>query len=160
MRPHQRGQYFRRKKRQDDFVYARTLIDTASFDGCIISTDLEVPQVLEHVVPCLRGSAPVVVYAPHKELLTPAVQILQRDTRVLAPSLMETRVRKYQTLPGRMHPVMTMRGGGGYILWGTRVQPTTVDAIGANRGKKRRAEKSTEDAVKVEESETKQARIE
>lgn len=144
MRPHQRGQYFRRKKRQDDFTYARSLIDSQAFDGCLISTDLDVLRVLDGVVNCLRGSAPVVIYSPHKELLTPTAQILQKDTRVLAPSLMETRVRKYQTLPGRMHPVMTMRAGGGYILWGTRVLPTNVDSIGANRGKKRKAEQIEE----------------
>ena len=57
-------------------------------------------------------------YNQFKESLLEVQQALSGDKRVLAPSIYETRVRPYQTIPGRMHPVMTNRGGGGYILWG------------------------------------------
>lgn len=140
LRPHQRAQYFRRAKRHADFTTARALIDNGpGFDAALVATDLDLPELAPLIVPNLRGSAPFVAYSPNKETLIPTAHVLQRDLRVLAPTIFETKVRKYQTLPGRMHPLMTMRGGGGYLLCGTRVFPTSVDAAGGARGRKRKA---------------------
>lgn len=142
MKPHQRGQYYRRKKRYDEFIEVRALIDSQAFDAAFLATELDLPTLAPRVVDSLKGSAPLVIYSQFKENLVATSHVLQKDLRVLAPTLLETKVRKYQTLPGRMHPVMTMRGGGGYLLWGTRVIPTQVDAIGGSRGKKRKAVES------------------
>lgn len=143
MKPHQRGQYYRRKKRYDEFVEVRALIDSQAFDAAFLATELDLPTLAPRVVDSLKGSASLVIYSQFKENLVATSHVLQKDLRVLAPTLLETKVRKYQTLPGRMHPVMTMRGGGGYLLWGTRVIPTEVDAIGGSRGKKRKAVESS-----------------
>lgn len=61
-------------------------------------------------------------------------------TLLLAPSLQTSRVRPWQVLPGRTHPLMSMRGGAeGYIFHGIRVIPTqqTIQAAG-NPGRKKR----------------------
>ncbi|KAJ5114196.1 hypothetical protein N7456_002730 [Penicillium angulare] len=61
---------------------------------------------------------------------------------ILSPSLHHTRVRPWQVLPGRTHPMMTGRGGAeGYLFHAIRVIPTeeSVQAAG-NFRKKRKLE--------------------
>lgn len=62
-------------------------------------------------------------------------------TVVLAPTLHDVRVRPWQVLPGRTHPLMTGRGGAeGIVFTGTRVLPVCgkVEARGRFRyGKKK-----------------------
>ncbi|CAG8405854.1 unnamed protein product [Penicillium salamii] len=68
-------------------------------------------------------------------------------TILLPPTLQSSRVRPWQVLPGRTHPLMTGRGGAeGYIFHGIRVFPTTqtIQAAGNLRHKRRKVEpKST-----------------
>jgi tRNA (adenine58-N1)-methyltransferase non-catalytic subunit len=71
-------------------------------------------------------------------------------TLILAPMLQTSRVREWQALPGRTHPLMTGRGGAeGYIFHGTRSIPTTgqIQARGISNRKKRKLDTNTpEDA--------------
>lgn len=69
-----------------------------------------------------------------------------RDKRVLALSIFELRVIPFQTIPGRMHPVMTMRGFGGYVLWGTKVIPNAEGVAAVGRGLLKRKREETESA--------------
>lgn len=39
----------------------------------------------------------------------------------LAPSITESWLRRYQVLPGRMHPTMSASGSGGFILHAIKV---------------------------------------
>lgn len=149
MRSHQRGQYYRKKRRADNYKVVRNLIDEGKFDALVMGTELYVPTLIPRLIPMVGGSRPIVIYDASKEALVETTHVLQKDLRVLAPTIMETRVRRYQTLPGRLHPHMTMRGGGGYILSGTRVIPSeNVNAVGVVRGKKRKAEGDEKDKVK------------
>ncbi|EED24567.1 eukaryotic translation initiation factor 3, gamma subunit, putative [Talaromyces stipitatus ATCC 10500] len=62
-------------------------------------------------------------------------------TLVLAPMLQTSRVREWQVLPGRTHPLMSGRGGAeGYIFHGIRAIPQSqhVQARGVNSRKKRK----------------------
>ncbi|KAF7588898.1 tRNA (adenine(58)-N(1))-methyltransferase non-catalytic subunit trm6 [Aspergillus hancockii] len=62
-------------------------------------------------------------------------------TLLLAPTLQNSRVRPWQVLPGRTHPMMSMRGGAeGYIFHAVRVIPTqqTIQAAGNPSRKKRK----------------------
>ncbi|KAE8137693.1 Gcd10p family-domain-containing protein [Aspergillus pseudotamarii] len=62
-------------------------------------------------------------------------------TLLLAPTLQHSRVRPWQVLPGRTHPLMSMRGGAeGYIFHGIRVIPTqqAIQAAGNPSRKKRK----------------------
>ncbi|CRG92371.1 tRNA (adenine(58)-N(1))-methyltransferase non-catalytic subunit trm6 [Talaromyces islandicus] len=62
-------------------------------------------------------------------------------TLILAPMLQTSRVRQWQVLPGRTHPLMSSRGGSeGYVFHATRVLPAAgqVHAHGAFARKKKR----------------------
>lgn len=60
-------------------------------------------------------------------------------TLLLAPTIQTSRVRPWQVLPGRTHPVMSGRGGAeGYIFHATRVLPTRGVVQAAGFGRKRR----------------------
>jgi len=61
-------------------------------------------------------------------------------TLLLPPTLHHTRVRGWQVLPGRTHPLMTSRGGAeGYLFHGMRVIPTeeSIQAAGTFRKKRK-----------------------
>ncbi|KAK6361737.1 tRNA (adenine(58)-N(1))-methyltransferase non-catalytic subunit trm6 [Orbilia blumenaviensis] len=56
-------------------------------------------------------------------------------TNLLAPTIHTSRVRTFQALPGRTHPLMTSRGGSeGYVLHATKVFPILEGKVEA-RGK-------------------------
>lgn len=131
-----RGQYYRKKQKYENFEFVRKLIDGARFESAIIGTSLNLPTLVPKLIPCIAGSSPLVIYSEYKEHLVETTHVLQKDLRVIAPTIMEIKVRQYQTIPGRMHPHMTSRGGGGYVLYGTRVFPSNVNAV--SRGKKRK----------------------
>lgn len=143
--PNLKLQYTRRKRRSENYAFVRNLVDNKKFDALVMSTTIHVPTLIPRVIEAVSGSRPVIVYDGSKELLLETSQVLMKDLRILAPTIIETKVRKYQTLPGRIHPHMTMRGAGGYVLWGTRVFPNSnVNAVKINRGKKRKAVSSEE----------------
>ncbi|KAL2220461.1 putative eukaryotic translation initiation factor 3, gamma subunit [Thermoascus aurantiacus ATCC 26904] len=67
-------------------------------------------------------------------------------TLLLAPSIQTSRVRPWQVLPGRTHPLMSGRGGAeGYIFHATRVIPSQerIEARGNASRKKRKVVTST-----------------
>lgn len=60
-------------------------------------------------------------------------------TQILPPTLQTLRVRAWQVLPGRTHPLMTARGGAeGYLFHGVRVIPTSAPVQAAGNFRKRR----------------------
>jgi tRNA (adenine58-N1)-methyltransferase non-catalytic subunit len=62
-------------------------------------------------------------------------------TLLLGPSLQTSRVRPWQVLPGRTHPLMTGRGGAeGYVFHATRVLPSSdrITARGNSTRKRRK----------------------
>lgn len=143
-------QYHRKKRRFDSFNAVRALVDAANFDALILGTELFVPTLIPRLIPMVGGSRPIVMYDAAKEALVETTHVLHKDLRVLAPTIFDTKVRRYQTLPGRMHPHMTMPGGGGYVLWGTRVLPSeNVNAVGSVRGNKKRKGDDLERDVKA-----------
>ncbi|OXV06065.1 hypothetical protein Egran_06167 [Elaphomyces granulatus] len=71
-----------------------------------------------------------------RELLFPV-----DPTLLLGPSLQTSRVRPWQVLPGRTHPLMTGRGGAeGYVFHATRVLPSSdrITARGNSTRKRRK----------------------
>ncbi|CAI7607770.1 uncharacterized protein N7487_000037 [Penicillium crustosum] len=65
-------------------------------------------------------------------------------TILLPPTLQTSRVRPWQVLPGRTHPLMTGRGGAeGYLFHGIRVFPTTQNIQAAGNVRKRRKVETT-----------------
>ncbi|KAK9472886.1 Gcd10p family-domain-containing protein [Dipodascopsis tothii] len=139
MKSARRGQYYKRLRRQEELRSIFSHVDGGAFDGLLLATTLDTSSLLQKMIPCVRGSRPIVLYNASKEPLVTTAHELLGDLRVLAPTIMETRVRNYQVLPGRTHPQMTSKSGGGYLLSGTRVLPSTDARAGGVR-KKRKVE--------------------
>ncbi|KAJ5318159.1 hypothetical protein PENANT_c052G07239 [Penicillium antarcticum] len=60
-------------------------------------------------------------------------------TLILPPTLQTSRIRPWQVLPGRTHPLMMGRGGAeGYLFHGIRVFPTAQNIQAAGNVRKRR----------------------
>ncbi|OBA23647.1 adenine-N(1)--methyltransferase [Metschnikowia bicuspidata var. bicuspidata NRRL YB-4993] len=144
MKPTKKLQYHRRLKRAAEINEALDMVTQSNFDAFVSVSSLNMPSFLSLVVPRVGGSRPLVFYSPFKEALLETQHELSRDKRVLAPSIYETKARKYQTIQGRLHPLMTLRGYGGYILSGTRVFPADghIHAVGKGTRKKPRQETS------------------
>lgn len=85
-------------------------------------------------------------------------------TLLLAPMLQTSRVRAWQVLPGRTHPLMTSKGGPeGFIFSATRVMPAggRVEARGKfSKKRKTGVEEKTGDAAEDVEKEAKKAKVE
>jgi tRNA (adenine-N(1)-)-methyltransferase non-catalytic subunit len=161
-----RSTYFRKHRRWER---TKSVIDSTrsgGFNGLIIASFTNPVSILHHAVPLLAGAAQVVVYAPHIEPLVQLADCYSTARRttfintpvetqkvpsndfpvdprlLLAPMVQTARVRRWQVLPGRTHPLMMGRGGAeGYVFVGTRVLPAEgrVEARG-NVGKKRKVE--------------------
>lgn len=78
-------------------------------------------SILEKLVPCLSGSASIVVQSPYAAILHNLQNKLRSTPGYLAPTVTESWLRRYQVLPGRTHPTMTTSGTGGYILHAIKV---------------------------------------
>lgn len=165
-----RSAYFRKRRRWER---VKTVVDetrAGGFNGLIVASYSDPVSILRHLVPLLAGGSPVVVYSPNVEPLvrlsdlystarrTAFINTREEQKRVpcedfpvdptllLAPSLQTARVRQWQVLPGRTHPLMTSKGGAeGYILTAIRVLPAAgkIEARGrAARTKKTNPEES------------------
>ncbi|ANB13779.1 Gcd10p [Sugiyamaella lignohabitans] len=144
LKSNQRGQYYRRRTRYNDSVTVQNLISNSGFDGLLVATGLHLASLIPRIIPAVGGSRPIVMFSETKELLTETTLVLHKDFRVISPTILETRLRKYQTLPGRMHPHMTSRGGGGYVLWGIRVFPDeNANAVGKVHRKRKATDSGT-----------------
>lgn len=79
--------------------------------------------------------------------LSPLKEEFEVDpTQLLPPTLHRSRVRAWQVLPGRTHPLMTSRGGAeGYLFHAVRVIPTAehIQAAGTFRKKRKLETTST-----------------
>ncbi|EGW34254.1 uncharacterized protein SPAPADRAFT_59679 [Spathaspora passalidarum NRRL Y-27907] len=148
MKSSKREQYEKRRERATAINSVIETVQNGNFDALISVSTLHQPTLLPRILDTVGGSRPIVIYNQYKELLLETQHVLTKDKRVLAPSIFETRVRPYQTIPGRMHPLMTMRGGGGYILWGTKVIPQEgITAVGRGISKRKREESPATDAT-------------
>ncbi|GAA5891358.1 hypothetical protein JCM6882_004670 [Rhodosporidiobolus microsporus] len=112
------------RKRKATFDKAREARDDffrGEFDGVILATDYEPYSIIERLLPRIGGSAPIVVYSPHVQILFNALVPLRNDPAILVPTIHEPFLRQYQVLPGRTHPEMQGMAHGGFILSCIRV---------------------------------------
>lgn len=162
-----RGTYWKKRRRWER---CKSIVDetrVGGFDGLVIASNMDPATMLPHLVPLVRGGGHVVLYSPTSEPLvkimdtyskerrtayinhlakgeTPDLQDFPVDPRLLlAPTLQTSRVREWQVLPGRTHPLMSSKGGPeGYVLTARKVVPLEggVEARGNFAGRKRKAE--------------------
>jgi tRNA (adenine-N(1)-)-methyltransferase non-catalytic subunit len=173
-----RSAHYRKRRRWER---TKSVIDSTrsgGFNGLVIASFTHPVSILHHAVPLLTGAAQVVVYTQHIEPLVeladcystarrtafinmpvenrkvPSEGFPVDPTLLLAPMVQTARVRKWQVLPGRTHPLMMSRGGAeGYMFVGTRVLPAEgkVEARGTV-AKKRKidVERVREGGIKAE----------
>lgn len=96
------------------------------FTRLILATQYDPYSIIEKYAQYLGGSANLVVYSPHPQILADLQTKLRNFSEWLSPSLTESWLRRYQVLPGRTHPLMNMSGSGGYLLHAIRVYATSI----------------------------------
>ncbi len=163
-----RSGYYRKRRR---WTRVKSVVDDTrqgGFHGLILATVTSPVSILRHAVPLLAGGGQVVVYSPHVEPLAEIADLYSTANRaaflntpedrrnvpsqdfpldptlLLAPSVQTARLKRWQVLPGRTHPLMMSRGGAeGYIFVATRVLPAlgNVQARGRVGGKRRKIER-------------------
>jgi tRNA (adenine-N(1)-)-methyltransferase non-catalytic subunit len=162
-----RGTYWKKRRRWER---CRSIVDetrAGGFDGLAIASNMDPATMLPHLIPLVRGGGHIVLYSPTSESLVKVMDLYSKDRRtayinhllkgetpdsndfpvdprlLLAPTLQTSRVREWQVLPGRTHPMMSSKGGPeGYVLTARRVVPLDggVEARGNFAGKKRKAD--------------------
>ncbi|QLG72537.1 hypothetical protein HG535_0D02450 [Zygotorulaspora mrakii] len=115
--------YYRRLKWYNTQLQTIELSKHVEYDGLIIASTLHLPTLVRKLGRKVHGSRPIVCYSQFKETLLELTHVLYKDLNYLAPSIYETRCRPFQSIRGKLHPLMTMRGGGGYLMWCHRVIP-------------------------------------
>lgn len=135
------SQYRRKLKRFNSINLAMDKVLESSFDALIYASTLNPTTFVPQIIPRLLGSAPIVVYSLFREVLVDLNHALLRDKRVLLPNIHNTSVRKFQTVPGKIHPLMTSRPPAGSILMGITVLPLeNAQATGRFTNKKRKVD--------------------
>lgn len=138
MKSSKKAHYYRRR---DNAIQINDAIDNAvkgDFDALIIVSTLYTPTLVKKMIAKVGGSRPIVVYSQYKEPLVETQVESMQNLELLAPTLHETRCRPYQTIIGRLHPLMTMKGGGGYLFHAIRVFPLQEGVQAVGRGIKKR----------------------
>lgn len=144
-------QYMRKLKRFHSINIAMDKVLQNSFDALIYVSTLNPTTFVPQIIPRISGSAPIVVYSLYREVLVDLNHALLRDRRVLLPNIHQTSVRKFQTIPGKIHPLMTSRPPAGYILMGITVFPLeNAQATGRFTNKKRKVETPAAETPTVE----------
>ncbi|SMY27180.1 unnamed protein product [Zymoseptoria tritici ST99CH_1A5] len=160
-----RGSYFKKRRRWER---CKAIVDetrAGGFESLVIASHMEPTTILKHTVPLIRGGGHVVIYSPTIEPLLVAADLYSKERRaayiahliegetpseddfpvdprlLLGASVQTSRVREWQVLPGRTHPLMTSRGGAeGYVFTARKVIPLEggVEARGKHFAKKRK----------------------
>lgn len=158
-----RSAYWRKRRRWERIKSVVDETRAGGFTGLVVSSWTSAPSILHHLVPLLSGAAQVVVYNPHVEALVELADLYSTGRRtafisapeetrqvpsddfpldptlLLGANVQTARVRRWQTLPGRTHPLMIGRGGAeGYVFHGTRVIPAEGKVEARGKINKRR----------------------
>ena len=171
-----RSTYYRKKRRWER---TKSVVDetrAGGFDGLVVASFTNPVSILHSTVPLLAGGTQVVVYSPHIEPLVeladlystarrtayintpvekrrvPSEDFPLDPTSLLGPMVQTARVRRWQVLPGRTHPLMMGKGGAeGYVFVATRV--LRVDGKVEARGrvnKRRKVDRSDDGEAQLE----------
>lgn len=144
-----RKRYYRRMKKVKQLNESLDMVEHGAFDGLVYVSTLNPVGFVPKIVNKIAGSRSIVVYSQYKEILIGLSHIFLRDKHILLPNIYESRVRHFQTIPGRLHPTMTSVGGGGYFLSGIKVIPTEGAVASGRRSKKRAGVEQQEEVKKI-----------
>lgn len=133
----QRKQYDRKLKKAQILNVVLDNIERNDFESLIYASTLNPVTFVSKIIPRMRGSSPLVIYNQYKEMLIELNHLWLRQKNILLPNIHHSVVRRYQTIPGRIHPLMTSRSDGGFLLTGINVFPIQ-DVVAIGRGTKKR----------------------
>ncbi|GAA5855973.1 hypothetical protein JCM8547_000436 [Rhodosporidiobolus lusitaniae] len=151
----------KRKATFDKAREAREEFFRGGYDGVILATEYEPYSMIERLLPRIAGSAPIVVYSPHVQVLFNALLPLRANPSILVPTIHEPFLRQYQVLPGRAHPEMQGMAHGGFILSAIRVleNDKANSATFGKRQKRKAAQAAGREGERSRENEAKKAKL-
>ncbi|KAF8560095.1 Gcd10p-domain-containing protein [Imleria badia] len=117
----QRVRLDKRKSTSDTLMNTRQELFLGEFDGLLVASDYDSFEIIEMLSPYLSGSAAIVVQNMYLQPLADLQAKMRLIPGYLAPSITESWLRRYQVLPGRMHPTMSTSGSGGFLLHAIKV---------------------------------------
>jgi tRNA (adenine-N(1)-)-methyltransferase non-catalytic subunit len=164
-----RGTYYRKRRRWARTTAIVDETRRGYFSGLLIASSMDPVSILRSCIPLLSGGAPVVIYSPTIEPIVHLADLYSTSRRtafvtkppgdgdlgdwlgsedfplnptlLLGVSVQTSKVRKWQVLPGRTHPLMTGRGGAeGYLFTATRVLPVEGKIEARGKFKRRKME--------------------
>lgn len=132
LKSNKKNTYYRKLKWYSTQLEILRYVKEVEYDALVVATTLYLPSLIPKLSQRVHGSRPIVCYSQFKEILLELSHTLYDDLNFLAPTILETRCRPFQTIRGKLHPKMTMRGGGGYLMWCHKVIPVNPDDIPDN----------------------------
>ena len=106
-------------QKQEKRLQSRKVFDERNFTSIILAVEpgvYTVESLMETWYPFLQPGGSLVIYSSSKEALNPAFFDALISDKFTDVCFTESFLRPYQTAEGRMHPMMTCNGHGGFIL--------------------------------------------
>lgn len=135
--------YERKLRTYNLTVRVHEIWNNGGFDGFIGVSSYDPTTFLPYCMEKLEMCANIAIYSPFREPIVELQNFIltkMPSRPILAPTIHEIRAEKWNTLKGRVRPDMISRGGGGWLLAGTRVEesdPTENDFNIQNRKKRK-----------------------
>jgi tRNA (adenine58-N1)-methyltransferase non-catalytic subunit len=171
-----RGTYYRKRRRWARTTAIVNETRRGNFSGLLIASSMDPVSILRPCIPLLCGGAPVAIYSPTIEPLAHLADLYSTSRRtafitkppadgdlsdwagsedfplnptlLLGVSVQTSKVRRWQALPGRTHPLMTGRGGAeGYLFTATKVLPIEGKVEARGKFKRRKTGADAEGEV-------------
>jgi tRNA (adenine-N(1)-)-methyltransferase non-catalytic subunit len=99
-----RGTYYRKRRR---YFRTRAIVDSTragSFDGLLIASRMDPISILQHLVPLLRGGAPIAIYSPTIEPLSQLADMYSMSRRTAFITSPPTDFLTYLETPSNPSP--------------------------------------------------------
>lgn len=106
-------------QKQERRMQSRKVYDEKNFTSVILALEpgvYTVESLMESWYPFLQPGGSLVIYSSSKEALNPAFFEALVSDKFTDVCFTESFLRPYQTAEGRLHPMMTCNGHGGFIL--------------------------------------------
>ena len=96
-------------------------IMTNKVDALIVASREHPMNIVKELLQFVQPSRPIVIFGLSKEILMECYGELKQLNTVTNLRLVSNWMRMYQVLPNRTHPVVSMQGNSGFIMFGTKV---------------------------------------
>ncbi|XP_069117685.1 tRNA (adenine(58)-N(1))-methyltransferase non-catalytic subunit TRM6-like [Argopecten irradians] len=110
-----------RQLREQKIQQARQLILEKNIDCLIVACKFHPTPIVLALLKYIAPSRPVVVFGQYKEPVLDCYEYLRKEGGMVNYRVTEAWLREYQVMEMRTHPVISMSGGGGYLLTATTV---------------------------------------